>query len=280
VSALNPENERVAVVSGAGTGIGQAIAVKFGSLGWRVAIGGRRVDRLEQTASLVKKAGGTPFAHSLDVTDPGSVEEFFSNAEKQLGPVSVLINNAATALSGALESATPEDVNAEISTKLTGSLYMSQQGIQSMRREGAGGDILFITSTSAVEPWPHYVAYAAANAGVEQAARSLRLELEGSGIRVNVLRCGNTKDTDFATRELGTEKMMASNRLWFRHALVRHTGLMTPDLIADAVAAAVTLPASVQYETLVLAPSAPAEELPTDFEGFIEGMIHRHMPSP
>jgi NADP-dependent 3-hydroxy acid dehydrogenase YdfG len=279
VSVLNPENERVAVVSGAGSGIGQAIAVKFGTLGWRVAIGGRRLDRLEQTASLVAEAGGTPFAQSLDVTDPDSVEEFFTNAEKQLGPVSVLINNAASALSSPLEAASPEQINIEVSTKLTGSLYMARQGIQSMRREGAGGDILFITSTSAVEPWPHYVAYSAANAGVEQAARGLRLELEGSGIRVNVLRCGNTKDTDFATRELGSEQMMAANRLWFRHALLRHTGLMTPDMIADAVAAAVTLPSSVQYETLVVAPSAPAEELPTDFDGFIEGMIRRHMPS-
>src|SRR4051795_9085511 len=78
VSVLNPENERVAVVSGAGSGIGQAIAVKFGTLGWRVAIGGRRLDRLEQTASLVAEAGGTPFVQSLDVTDPDSVEEFFT----------------------------------------------------------------------------------------------------------------------------------------------------------------------------------------------------------
>jgi NADP-dependent 3-hydroxy acid dehydrogenase YdfG len=279
VSVPNPEQERVAVVSGAGTGIGQAIAVKFGGLGWRVAIGGRRVDRLEQTASLITEAGGTPFAHALDVTDPGSVAEFFSSTEKQLGPVSVLINNAASAVSGPLETATPEEINSEISTKLTGSLYMTSQAIQSMRREGDGGDVLFITSTSAVEAWPHYVAYSAANAGVEQAARSLRLELEGTGIRVNVLRCGNTKDTDFVTREMGTEQMMVSNRLWFRHALVRHTGLMTPDLVADAVAAAVTLPASVQYETLVLSPSAPLEELPTDFEKFIEGMIRRHMPT-
>ncbi|MEO5877660.1 MAG: hypothetical protein ABIS86_04880 [Streptosporangiaceae bacterium] len=58
-----------------------------------------------------------------------------------------------------------------------------------------------------------------------------------TGIRVNVLRLGNTKDTDFATRELGTEQMMTSSRLWFRHALVRDAGLLTPDLIADAVAA-------------------------------------------
>jgi NAD(P)-dependent dehydrogenase (short-subunit alcohol dehydrogenase family) len=278
VSVQQPEHDRVAVVSGAGTGIGQAIAVKFGTLGWRVAIGGRRTDRLAQTASLVTEAGGTPFAHQLDVTDPGSVEQFFDNAEKQLGPVSVVINNAAVAHSGPLETTTPEQINAEISTKLLGSLYMARQGVQSMRREGGTGDILFITSTSAVQPWPLYVGYAAANAGVEQAARSLRLELEGTGIRVNVLRCGNTKDTEFLNHEMGTQQMLDSSRLWFRHALVRHTGLMTPGMVADAVAAAVTVPPSVQYETLVLAPAAPVEELPTDFDEFIADMFRRHLP--
>lgn len=280
MSALTPEHDRVAVVSGAGTGIGQAIAVKFGSLGWRVAIGGRRTDKLAQTADLVTQAGGTPFAHPLDVTDPESVERFFEAAEKELGTVSAVINNAAAALSSPLEDSDPAQIAAQIATKLTGSLYMSRQGIRSMHRENLEhGDILFITSTSAVEAWPHHVPYAAASAGVEQAARSLRLELEGTGIRVNVLRCGNTKDTDFMTHELGTEQMMTANRMWFRHALVRHTGLMTPDLVAEAVAAAVTAPPLVQYETMVLGPTAPVEPLPTDFDGFIEGMMRRHLPS-
>ncbi|GAA3204271.1 SDR family oxidoreductase [Actinocorallia longicatena] len=274
-----PNNERVAVVSGAGTGIGRAIAVKFAALGWRVAVGGRRLDPLKETAALITEAGGTPFAHVLDVTDPVSVEEFFAATEKELGPVSVVINNAGLATSGPLETMTPEEVAAEVATKLTGSLYMSRQAVQAMRREGAGGDLLFITSTSAVSPWPHHVAYAAASAGAEQAARSLRLELEGTGIRVNIVRCGNTKDTDFATRELGTEQMMESSRLWFRQALVRHAGLLVPDEVADAVVTAVTLPPGVQYETLVVAPSAPPEDLPVDFEKFIESMILRHMPS-
>ena len=69
---------------------------------------------------------------------------------------------------------------------------MARRGIQTMRAEGAGGDILFISSASAAQPWPFHLPYAAANAGVEHAARTLRQELEGTGIRVACLRCGET----------------------------------------------------------------------------------------
>src|SRR5215510_4289851 len=95
--------ERVAVVTGAGTGIGQAIAAKFGSLGWKVAVGGRRVELLEETTALVDSAGGRGLAHALDVTDPESVEEFFAAVERELGPVGVVINNAAMARYGPLD---------------------------------------------------------------------------------------------------------------------------------------------------------------------------------
>jgi NADP-dependent 3-hydroxy acid dehydrogenase YdfG len=267
---------RVAVITGAGTGIGQAIAARFGALGWRVAVGGRRVELLAETASLVEAAGGTCLAHALDVTDPGSVEHFFDAAEGELGAVDVVINNAAMARYGPLDDFAPEEIEAEIATKLLGSLYMARRGIQTMRREGRG-DILFITSLAAVQPWPFHLPYAAANAGVEQAARSLRLELEGTGIRVTMLRCGETGGTDFATRELANERMVGATEHWFRRGLLRHAGLMTPAMVADAVAAAVTLPAEYQYESFAVIPTAPVGELPRTFEEFGAAMIDAHL---
>lgn len=278
MSTIDAVHDRVAVVSGAGTGIGQTIAAKFGALGWRVAIGGRRVERLEATASLVEKAGGTAFAHALDVTDGKSVEQFFTRAEEQLGPVTVVINNAAAARYGPLEDFSPEEINAEISTKLTGALYLARQGILSMRREGKGGDILFVSSTSAAQLWPHHLPYAAANAGVEHAANTLRLELEGTGIRVTVVRSGNTAGTDFSTAEMGSERMTAARHIWFRRGLLRHVGLMTPDMVADAVVTAVTLPLTYQYEMIAVTPTAPIEELPTTEEEFAQAMIRRYRP--
>ena len=178
------QSPRVVAISGAGTGIGQATARKFAEQGWQVVVGGRRVDRLTETASLVEESGGTCLAHELDVTDAESVEQFFAAAEERFGTVTAVINNAATVRYGPLDDFSPEEIEVEIATKLIGALDMARRGIQALRREGGGGDILFVTSLAAVQPWPFHLPYVAANAGVEQAARTLRLELEGTGIRV------------------------------------------------------------------------------------------------
>jgi NAD(P)-dependent dehydrogenase (short-subunit alcohol dehydrogenase family) len=278
MSELDPRRDRVALVTGAGTGIGRAIAVKFGGLGWRVAIGGRRPDPLAETAALVDQAGGRCFAHALDVTDPESVERFFGRAEQELGKVTVAINNAGVGQCGALEELSPAEIAAEIATKLTGSLYVARHAIQSMRAGGVGGDILFLTSSSAVQPWPFHLPYAAASAGVEHAARMLRLELEGTGIRVNVLRCGETAGTEFAMRDLGTDRMARAHDVWFRRGLLRHAGLMTPDVVADAVVTAVTLPLNYQYELSAVVPVAPIGELPRTYDDLIAGLM-RHLAS-
>lgn len=277
MTELDPKLDRVALVTGAGTGIGRAIASKFGALGWRVAIGGRRVGRLEETATLVEQAGGTCFAHPLDVTDPESAERFFARAEEELGKVTVVINNAGMGRAGPLEDFSPAEINAEIATKLTGSLYMARLGIQSMRAEGVGGDILFITSLSAVQPWPFHLPYAAASAGVEHAARMLRLELEGTGIRVNVLRCGETGGTEFAVQEMGQDRLAVAHNFWFRRGLLRHARLMTPDMVADAVVTAVTLPLTYQFELTAVVPTAPIGDLPVRYEDLITSLM-KYLP--
>jgi NADP-dependent 3-hydroxy acid dehydrogenase YdfG len=124
-----------------------------------------------------------------------------------------------------------------------------------------------------VQPWPFHLPFAAASAGVEHAARTLRLELEGTGIRVSMLRCGETIGTDFATSELESGRLFGVSEYWFRRGLLRHAGAMTPDMVADAVAATVTLPASYQYETAAVIPTAPVGVLPTTFEEFGEAMM-------
>jgi NAD(P)-dependent dehydrogenase (short-subunit alcohol dehydrogenase family) len=275
---LDPKQDRVVAVTGAGTGIGQAVAARFGALGWRVAVGGRRVDKLGDTARLVQEAGGRCLPHALDVTDAGSVERFFTAAEAELGTVTAVINNAATARYGPLDDFSPEEITAEIATKLTGALFMARRAIQAMRRDGRGGDILFVTSLAAVTPWPFHLPYAAANAGVEQAVRTLRFELEGTGIRVLNLRCGETAGTDFATKELETGRAIDANERWFRMNLLRHTGLMEPDDVAEAVVTLVTLPRGHQYSVMEVMPTAPIGPLPGSFEDWGLAMAEKFAP--
>jgi NAD(P)-dependent dehydrogenase (short-subunit alcohol dehydrogenase family) len=275
----DPKVDRVVAISGAGTGIGQAAAAKFAALGWRVAIGGRRIEPLEETKSLVESAGGTGFSHRLDVADPASVDAFFSATEVELGTVSAVINNAASGRYHPLEEFAPEEIELEVATKLLGSLYMARRGIQALRREGSAGDIVFVTSSAAVQPWPFHLPYAAASAGVEHAARTLRLELEGTGIRVTILRCGETAGTEFGLREHESGRAGPASELWFRRGLLRHTGLMTPEMVADGIVAAVTLPPGCQFETLAMIPTAPVGALPVDFAEWGETMARTYMPS-
>ena len=275
---FDPSHDRTVVVSGAGAGIGRAVAVAFGALGWRVAVGGRRSEPLLETASLVAQAGGSCHGHDLDVTDSESVEAFFSDVEDRFGTVTAVINNAATARYGPVDDFSPAEIEREVATKLTGGLFMARRAIRALRRAKSPGDILFVTSSAAVQPWPFHLPYAAANAGVEHAARTLRLELEGSGIRVNVLRCGETGGTDFATRELEAGRMGEVSEFWFRRGLLRHAGLMTPEMVATAIVSAVTLPMGHQYEVLAVMPTAPMGDLPTDYAQFAAHMLGVHGP--
>jgi NADP-dependent 3-hydroxy acid dehydrogenase YdfG len=262
---------RVVAISGAGTGIGQVAAAKFASLGWRVAVGGRRAERLAETKSMIEEAGGTCLAHELDVSDGKSVDRFFDAAEAELGTVTAIVNNAATARYGPLDDFSFDDIAVEVGTKLTGGLFMAARGIRGMRRAGVGGDIVFVTSAAAVLPWVEHLPYAAANAGAEHAARILRLELEGSGIRVGVLRVGETIGTEFANR--GMEVGVMPHELWFRRGLLRHSGAMVPDNVADAMVAMVSLPPTYQYEVMSVAPTAPAGDMPTTMEEWQEGFL-------
>jgi NADP-dependent 3-hydroxy acid dehydrogenase YdfG len=255
---------RVVAISGAGSGIGQVAAVRFAALGCRVAIGGRRVGRLAETESVIAEAGGTCLAHELDVSDGGSVERFFDVVEAEFGAVTAIVNNAATARYGPLHDFSPADIALEVGTKLTGSLLMAARGIRGMRGAGVGGDIIFVTSAAAVWPWVEHLPYAAANAGAEHAARILRLELEGTGIRSGVLRVGETGGTEFGNR--GMDMGVMPHELWFRRGLLRHSGLMNPDNVADAMVAMVSLPATYQYEVVSVMPTAPVGDVPTTVE--------------
>ncbi len=247
---------RVAVVSGASAGIGRAIAEAFGGQGWRVALGARRAERLEAAAQAVKAAGGEAFAQRLDVTDADSVDAFFEAAEAALGPVDLLVNNAAIGKPGRLHEMAPEQIRAEVETGLLGALFMARRAIASMTRHGRRGDLVFLSSSSAVVPWPRHVPYSASKGGLETAAHALSLELEGTGIRSLVLRVGNTVGTEFSA-SWGPPEFAIVSEYWARLGLLRHAGLMTPELVAQAVLVAVTAPRGLQLDRISVNPEAP-----------------------
>jgi NADP-dependent 3-hydroxy acid dehydrogenase YdfG len=245
--------QRTAIVTGGTAGIGLATAEAFGALGWRVAIGARRPERLEPALAVIAKAGGHGFGHVLDVTDPDSIDVFVSAAEKALGPADVLVNNAAGAHPGRLHELSVEDIRAAVESSLLGSLFTTRRVLQGMLAHGAGGDLVFVSSRAAAIPWPRHTPYGAAKAGVENAAASLRAELEGTGIRSTVVRVGDTV-TEFGSS--WTPDEFAHVGYWHGLGLVKGA-VLEPAQVAAAVLSAVTAPRGCQLETIVVNPQLP-----------------------
>lgn len=246
---------RMAMVTGAGTGIGRAIAIELGRLGWPVAIGARRLDRLEETAAEVRDAGGEVFAHELDVRDDSSITRFTDAAENALGPIEVLVNNAGVSTPGWLHEIAADALEREVATNLLGPVLMSRAAITSMRAHGTRGDIIFISSDATRHARPRMATYAATKAGLETFAHSLGMELEGTGIRVTTVRVGPTiSEFGFGWPMESIEDLMA---YWPRFGLQRHAGVLQPEDIARAVVVAVTAPAGVLFDTIEVQPEAP-----------------------
>jgi NADP-dependent 3-hydroxy acid dehydrogenase YdfG len=246
---------RTAVVTGASSGIGATIAIELGRLGWRVGIGARRLDRLEETAAAVGAAGGEPFSHTLDVSDLSSIDAFFPAVEGALGPVDVLVNNAGVSNPGWLHEVAADAIQHEVATNLIGPLLATRNVVGSLRARRAPGHIVFITSDATRNARPRMAAYTATKAGLEALAHALSMECEGSGIRVTTVRVGPTmSEFGFGWPMEDIEDLMA---YWPRFGLQRHAGVLEPDAIAQAVVTAVTAPPGVLIDSIEVQPEAP-----------------------
>jgi NADP-dependent 3-hydroxy acid dehydrogenase YdfG len=250
---------RIAAITGASAGIGRATAVAFGELGWTVAVGARRLEQLEETAKLVDSAGGRALVHTLDVTDPVSVDAFCEFATRDTGPIDVLVNNAATALPGDVHEMSDDDLRRIVETNLLGPVILSSRVVRALRAAGATtGDIVFISSDATVHPRPAMAPYVATKAGLEAFAATLALDLEGSGIRSSVVRVGPTQGTSFAD---GWDPHIFEDLFprWQRFGLQRHFHTMQPEDIARAVVQVVTAPSHMWVPIVEVQPNPPRD---------------------
>jgi NAD(P)-dependent dehydrogenase (short-subunit alcohol dehydrogenase family) len=247
---------RTAIVTGASSGIGSAIAHALGGLGWSVAIGARRADKLEAVAREVERAGGRAAALALDLAEPASIDAFFDASESAFGPADVLVNNAGICVPGLLHEVSAAALQREIATNLVGPALLARRTIASLRARGAGGDLVFISSENVSVPRPFQPGYTASKWGLEGLARTLRLELDGTGIRSTIVRPGPTFPTEFGS---GWDPVMVKRLLetWQALGIQRHLRGLPVESVAQAVVAVVTAPAGTRFELVALAPEAP-----------------------
>ena len=248
---------RPAVVTGASSGIGAATALRLGQAGFPVALGARRTDKLDEVAARIRADGGEAVVHPLDLTDDDSVTAFAKAVTDDLGDVEVVVSNAGAVAPGTITAIDPGRFTRELDLTVVGAHRLVRAFVPGMQ-ERRRGDIVFVSSDTAVRARPFMAAYSAGKWGLEGMVASLQMELEGSGVRASVVRPGPTwseMGSDWDTDEAA----LVLNQ-WVRFGLARHPHFMKPTAIADAITTIVSAPRGVHLNLVEVSPEAPLEE--------------------
>lgn len=239
------------LITGASSGFGAAAARAFGQQGARLLLGARRLERLEAVAAQARQAGAAA-AHVrfLDVAQTTSVNEFVSWARTTAGRVDVLINNAGGAHGlDPVAEAKDEDWEAMIQSNLIGILRMTRAALPLMPRD-AGASIINIGSLAGRTAYEGGAAYCAAKAGELQITRALRLELNGTGIRVSTVDPG-LAETEFSLVRFKGDAARAKK-------VYQGTQPLTAEDIADVLVWVAGRPPHVNIDELLIKPTDQA----------------------
>ena len=181
---------RVALVTGASSGLGLRFAEVLAANGAAVALVARRADKLNEAKAKIDKAGGKAIAIEADVLDRAAMNRAFDRAEAAFGTVTCLINNAGVAHSTRAVELSEAEWRRVIGTNLDAVFYWAQEGVRRMLKAGAKGSIVNIASVLGFGVSKGTIAYATAKAGVIQMTKALGLELAFKGVRVNAIAPG------------------------------------------------------------------------------------------
>jgi NAD(P)-dependent dehydrogenase (short-subunit alcohol dehydrogenase family) len=194
-------DERAAVVTGGGSGLGRAIALELGRLGASVVVAGRREDALAETVALIEERGGKGHAQPTDVREPEAVEGLMAAAVERFGRLDVLVNNAAGNFVVRGEDLSPNGWRAVVGIVLDGTFLCTRAAGRRMIEQGNGGAILSVIASYAWTGGPGTAHSAAAKAGVLALTRTLAVEWAEHGIRLNCI-CPGPTDTEGAGQAL------------------------------------------------------------------------------
>lgn len=237
--------EKVVLITGASSGIGEGCARLLAEKGARVVLGARRVERLQQLVEEIGAAGGQAIARRLDVTDAADVQAFVDAALAEYGRVDVLINNAGVMPLSMIEALKIDEWNRMIDVNIRGVLHGIAAVLPVMQGQRSG-QIISVASIGAYRVSPTAAVYCATKYAVRAISDGLRQEV-GGDIRVTLVSPGVVESelADTISDEGAREAMREFRKI-----------AITPDAIARAVAYAIEQPADVDVSELVVRPTA------------------------
>jgi NADP-dependent 3-hydroxy acid dehydrogenase YdfG len=237
---------KVAVITGASSGIGEATAEALAAEGAAVVVAARREERLASLVERIERAGGSTMTVRCDVTDEDQAHELIRRAHEEFGSVDILVNNAGAMLLSRIEKGLSDQWRKMFDVNVLGLLYVTDAAVEVMKRQGSG-HIVNISSVAGRKTRPTVGVYSGTKFAVGAISEALRQEVLEYGIRVTVVEPGAV-ETELATHITDEEA---------REGL---SGLLSLDIlqagdIANAISYAVTQPQRVSVNEILIRPT-------------------------
>ncbi|MFF9394241.1 SDR family oxidoreductase [Streptomyces griseoluteus] len=248
-----PLSGRVAVVTGASSGIGEATAERLAAMGAHVAVLARRAERLDSLVERIKKQGGRAVAIAVDVTDVAAVQSAADRVAEDFGDAGLLVNNAGVMLPAPIEERAADQWQQQVDLNITGLMNVigafTPQLVGAAQERGVA-DLVNMSSIAAQNIFPNFAVYSGTKAFVTHLSRHLRVELGPKNVRVSALEPGivGTELQNHVTDE-GTLQWLADSK---------ESGMewLTPGDIADVIGYLAALPSRVNLQQVTIMPTA------------------------
>lgn len=185
--------DKVAIVTGSSSGIGKAIALRFGQEGAKVIVAARRLQLCERTVSQIREQGGEAWAIQIDVADERQVERLMADTVSRYGRIDVLVNNAGIGGGGRLADTSTETFDQVMNVNLRGTFFCCRAGFQHMKKQG-GGVIINMSSVAGLQAWAGTGTYSASKHGIMALTKSLADEGRPYHIKVSAICPGGVAD--------------------------------------------------------------------------------------
>lgn len=237
---MNSIKERKALITGASSGIGKAVALSFAQAGIHVALVSRSQDKLEAVAQTAREAGVQAKAYAVDLARVEQVKEKISAIASDFGPIDILVNNAGMGYTGTVMETPLADWQHVLDLNLT-SVFQCIQGVLPMMRDRRQGTIINVVSVAGQQVFSGWGAYCVSKFGLMALSKALAAEERANGIRVTAIFPGavNTPLWDADTVQADFDR----------------SAMLTPEIVAQSILQTALLPEQAVIEQLTLMPS-------------------------